>query len=172
MIVSNSTPLIYLSKLGHLPLLRKLYGKVNVPSEVMMEVMRGKQLGFDDAAVVEKAGRDGWLKVVELGSGQKRELLTLRRTFDDISEADAAALVLAKDLSATLCIDDSRAARVAEILGLKHIGTFGIILLATEKKLMSGRQAEKLVLSLPEQGFYMGPDLLAEFLKQLKRQPR
>lgn len=133
MIVSNSTPLIYLAKLGHLLFLRKLYGEGNVPSEVMKEVMRGKQLEFDDAAVVEKAERDGWLKVAKLDSKQKRKLLTLRRTFVDISKADAAALVLAKDLSVTFCVDDSRAVRVVEVLGVKHIGTFGIILLATEK---------------------------------------
>lgn len=169
MIVSNSTPLIYLAKLSHLSLIQKLFDEVNVPSEVIKEVMRGKQLGFDDAVVVEKAQRDGWLKAVKLSSEQKRELLTLRRTFTEVSEADAAALVLAKGLSATLCVDDSRAVRVAEVLDLKHIGTFGVILLAVEKKLMERKQAEKLVLLLPERGFYIAPDLLAEFLKQLRK---
>lgn len=169
MIVSNSTPLIYLAKLGHLSLLRKLFDEVSVPGEVMVEVMRGKQLGFDDAMTVEKAERDGWLRVVKLSSGQKRELLALRRIFTEISEADAAALVLAKGLSVALCVDDSRAVRVAEVLGLEHIGTFGIILLAVKKKLIDGKQAEKLVLSLPERGFYIASDLLAEFLKQLRK---
>lgn len=169
MIVSNSTPLIYLAKLGHLPLLQKLFDEVSVPSEVMAEIMRGKHLGFDDAIVVEKAERDGWLRVLKLSSEQKRGLLALRRTFTEISEADAAALVLAKGLSVALCVDDSRAIRVAEVLGLEHIGTFGIILLAVKKKLMGKGRAEKLVLSLPKRGFYIAPDLLTEFLKQLKK---
>jgi len=167
MVVSNSTPLIYLAKLGHLTLLKKLFGKVNVPSEVMVEIMRGKQLGFVDAAVVEKAKQDGWIKVVELGGARKRELVKLRQTFDDIGEADAAAIVLAKSSGATLCLDDSRAIKAAEILGVKHIGTLGILLLAVRRGLLKKRQVENLALSLPERGFYISHDLLAEFLKQL-----
>lgn len=167
MIVSNSTPLIYLAKLGHLALLKKLFGKVNVPSEVMVEIMRGKQLGFADAAVVEKARQDGWIKVVELGAARRRELAKLRRAFDDISEADAAAIVLAKSSGATLCLDDSRAVKVAEVLDVKNIGTLGIFLFAVRRGLLKREQVKNLVLSLPERGFYISHDLLAEFLKQL-----
>ncbi len=169
MIVSNSTPLIYLAKLGHLSLIRKLFDDVVVPSEVIVEVMRGKELGFDDVVAVEKAQREEWLKVAKLSGEQKRELLSLRRAFTELSEADAAALVLAKGLSATICVDDSRAVRVAEVLGLKHIGTFGVILFAVKKKLVERKQAEKLVLLLPERGFYIAPELLTEFLKQLRK---
>ncbi|GAI58099.1 unnamed protein product [marine sediment metagenome] len=106
MIVSNSTPLIYLAKLGNLPLLRKLFDEVRVPSEVMAEIVRGKGLGFEDAAVIE--GAEEWLKTVALGGNQKGELLKLCRTFVDISRADAAALVLAKSLRVAICVDDSR----------------------------------------------------------------
>jgi len=169
MIVSNSTPLIYLAKLGHLTPLRKLFAKVNVPDEVMVEVMRGKQLGFDDAAIIEKARQEGWIKAVKLNSAQRRELLRLRRTFSDISDTDAAAIVLAKSLGTNLCIDDSRAIKVAEVLDVKHVGTLGIFLLAVKKGLLGGEKVKELVLSLPEHGFYVAHDLLAEFLEQLER---
>jgi predicted nucleic acid-binding protein len=169
MIVSDSTPLIYLAKLGHLALLRKLFLEVNVPDEVMTEVMRGKQLGFDDAAIIEKAVQEGWIKAVKPNSLQRRELLRLRQTFSDISDADAAAIVLAKSLGVNLCLDDSRAIKVAEALDIKHIGTLGILLLAVKKEVLSREQVKELVLSLPERGFYVAHDLLAEFLKKLER---
>lgn len=169
MIVSDSTPLIYLTKLGNLPLLRKLFDEVRVPNEVMAEIMRGKGLGFEDAAVVEEAKQEGWIKTVALGGDQKRELLKLCRTFVDISRADAAALVLAKSLRATICVDDSRAVKVAEVLGLKHIGTLGVILLSVKRKLLDKKRAEQTVLSLPERGFYVDAGLLSEFLKRLKK---
>lgn len=168
MIVSNSTPLIYLAKLGHLTLLRKLFKKVNVPDEVMVEVMRGKELGFDDVAIVEKAEQEGWITVTQLNRVQRRDHLKLRRIFSDISEADAAAIVLARSLSVPLCLDDSRAIKVAEVLEVKHIGTLGILLLAVKNGLLGKKQAKKLVFSLPERGFYIAHDLLAEFLKQLE----
>ena len=168
MIVSDSTPLIYLAKLGYLTLLRKLFKEINVPSEVAAEIARGKQLGFDDAAVVEKAIQEKWIKVIKLSGSKRRELIKLQKTFRDISEADAAAIVLAKSLDASICLDDSRAIKVAEVLDIKHIGTLGIFLLAVKKKLLGRKQVRELVLLLPKRGFYVSHDLLAEFLKQLE----
>jgi len=169
MIVSDSTPLIYLAKLGHLQLLQGLFGEVRVSAEVMKEIVRGKQQGFGDATTIENAASDGWLRVMGLNATQRRRLSKFRQTFPDISEADASALILAKDLKAPLCVDDNRAVKAAEMLKLKHIGTLGIILLSVKSKLMRRDQAEVLIISLPEHGFYIGPDLLSEFLKQLRK---
>jgi predicted nucleic acid-binding protein len=165
--VSNSSPLIYLSKLGQLHLLRELFGEVATPASAMSEIMRGKERGYADVAAIEKARQDGWLKSVELKRRGVREVARLRQTFSDISQQDAAALVLAKDLNATFLVDDDRVAKVADLLGVKHAGTLRIILLATEKRLLTKTQAEKLFLSLLDHGFYISHDLLAEFLKQL-----
>lgn len=169
MIVSDSTPLIYLAKLGHLQLLQELFVEVRISAEVMKEIVRGKQQGFGDAMTIENAASVGWLKVIGLSATQRRRLSKFRQMFPDISEADASALVLAKDHKAPLCMDDNRAIRAAEILKLKHVGTLGIILLSVKRKLMRRDQAEGLILSLPEHGFYIGPDLLSEFLKQLRK---
>jgi len=169
MIVSDSTPLIYLAKLGYLQLLQDLFGEVRVSAEVMKEIMHGKQQGFGDATTIQNAASGGWLKVIGLSVAQRRRLSKLHHMFPDISEADASALVLAKDLKVHLCMDDNRAVKAAEMLKLKHIGTLGIILLSVKRKLMKRDQAEGLILSLPEHGFYIGPDLLSEFLKQLRK---
>lgn len=166
--VSNSSPLIYLSKLGQLSLLRELFGEVATPARVMSEIMRGKEHGYADVAAIEKARQDGWLKPIELKRRQVREVAKLRQTFSDISQPDAAALVLAKNLNASLLVDDDRAAKVADLLGVKHAGTLRIILLATEKRLLTKTRAEELFLSLPGHGFYINPDLLAIFVKRLK----
>jgi hypothetical protein len=169
MIVSDSTPLIYLAKLGSLVLLQKLFKEVRVPDKVMAEVMRGKHLGFEDAGVVEKAKEEGWIKIIELSGGQALESRKLCQTFHDLSKADAAALILAKNLRAPLCVDDSRAVKAAEVLGLRHTGTLGVVLLSVKRGLLKGGEAEQMVLSLPEKGFYIGGELLSEFLKQLRK---
>jgi len=65
MIVSNATPLIYLAKVGKLELL-KIFGKVYIPEEVKVEVVdKGKSLGKQDSYVVEKAIKEGWIKVLK-----------------------------------------------------------------------------------------------------------
>lgn len=166
MIVSNTTPLIYLAKLSHLSLLKELFNEVKIPDNVM-EILHGKKLGFSDAGIIEKARQDGWIKIVELSDAQKNELDKMQEIFEEISETDAAAITLAKDLETNICLDDSRGVKVAETMGVKHIGTLGILLKSVEKGLMSKKQAKKLVLSLPERGFYVSHDLLTEFLEDL-----
>ena len=48
-IVSNTSPLIWLSKIGKITLLKKLFDEVIIPKEVYKEaVERGLQEGFSD----------------------------------------------------------------------------------------------------------------------------
>lgn len=167
MIVSDSFPLIYLANLNHLKLLRELFNDVSVPEEVMSEIARGKELGFEDAEVIEKAKKDGWIKTISLEDKQRKDVSELLQTFDGISRADASAIVLAESSDSVLCTDDGRAVTVAEVLDVKCIGTLGILLLAVKRDLMSKKQVRELALSLPKRGFYLTHSLLAEFLKKL-----
>lgn len=65
-VVSNSTPLIYLAKVGRIDLLRKVFKTVFIPQEVKNEVVdKGKLLGEQDAYIIEKAISEGWLKVFQ-----------------------------------------------------------------------------------------------------------
>ncbi len=168
MIVSNSTPLIHLAKLSHLRLLRDLFGEVSAPSHVIKEVLYGSELGFQDAGIVEKARQDSWVKDVALTREQEAEVIQLQKTFTDISKADAAAMILAGDMKAIVCLDDSRAVKVAEVLCVRHMGTMGVILLAIKKGHIDKNQARELALALPERGFYVSHDLLAVFLEKLE----
>lgn len=170
MTVSNSTPLIYLSKLNHLWLLRELYDRVRVPDLVLKEVLRGKKFGFEDAGVVERAEQEGWIKRVKVADEQGQQLAKLRDSFPQLSEADASAIILAKELEDKFCLDDSIAVRAAETMGVNHIGTIGIILKAVKDEHIRKKKAREMVLSLPDCGFYIAHDLLAEFLKKLDQE--
>ncbi len=169
MIATNSTPLIYLAKLSYLHLLRDLFDEVIAPADVTREVLSGKTYGYQDAGMAEKGKQDGWLREVELSEAQEAEVLQLRRTFSDISKAGGAAIVVAKGAGVPVCLDDSRAAKVAELMGVGHLGTLAIILLATQRGLMQKKDARRLVLALPERGFFVTHDLLAAFLEKLEQ---
>lgn len=65
LVVSNTSPLLYLHQIGQLDLLRQLYGKVVVPGAVARELARGAQLGID----VPDLGRHPWVEVAERRNG-------------------------------------------------------------------------------------------------------
>jgi len=166
--VSNSTPLIYLSKLNHLWLLRELFDDILVPNLVFEEVLRGKKLGFQDAGTVERAEKEGWINVRELTEEQSLACENLIDSFPQLSKADSSAIILAKNEEDIVCIDDSVAVKASEALGVKHIGTLGIILKGVKEGLIGTEEVEEMVLSLPDYGFHISHGLINEFVKRLK----
>jgi predicted nucleic acid-binding protein len=133
MIVSNSTPLIALSKIGKLELLREYFGVIHIPKEVYEEVVtRGKNLF--GAMEVKNAE---WIKVEEV-----RNKIAVDSLRDYIDQGEAEAIILAKERNAKLLlIDDSDGRQIAERLGVKITGTIGILLLATTDKKIVFKEA-------------------------------
>jgi predicted nucleic acid-binding protein len=128
-IVSNSTPLIALSKIGKLELLREYFGVVHIPKEVYDEVVtRGKNL----FGAMEVKNAD-WIKVEEV-----RNKIAVESLLGYIGQGEAEAIIVAKERNTKLLlIDDSDGRQIAERLGLKITGTIGILLLAaTDKKIV------------------------------------
>lgn len=124
MIVSNTTPLSCLLKIGNADLLRRLYGTLTIPHEVAGEL--------DEAGSVH----DGWrrqldfVQIVECAADET--VMTLLTTEVDVGEA--AAIALASRLGADLSIvDDMAGRRLARRLGLTITGTVGVILAAVER---------------------------------------
>ncbi len=155
MIVSNSTPLIALSKIGMLELLREYFGEVRIPKEVYDEVVtRGKNL----FGAVEVKNAE-WIKVEEV-----RNKIAVESLRDYIDSGEAEAIILAKERNAKLLlIDDSEGRQIAERLGLKITGTIGILLLAArDKKLVFKDTLDDLVAC----GFRLSKE---EYDKLLKR---
>ena len=61
---SDAGPLIWLGKCELLHLLRKLYSEIAVPEAVYKEVVtRGLEKGFRNARIVEKALKEGCVKI-------------------------------------------------------------------------------------------------------------
>ena len=122
-VVSNTSPLLYLHQIGHLGLLRRLYGQVVVPEAVASELARGARLGID----VPDLERLPWLHVeappehrllpavVDLGAG----------------EAEVIAIGLANTQS-LLLLDDGLARRIAALLELSFTGTIGLLVKAKQ----------------------------------------
>ena len=121
--VSNSTPLIALSRINKFSLLREYFGEIHIPEEVFDEVVTrgGNLFGAEEVASAE------WIKVGNVGNKIAVESLSIT-----LDKGEAEAIVLAREKDALLIIDDGDGRRTAESLGLKITGTMGILLLAHE----------------------------------------
>jgi predicted nucleic acid-binding protein len=95
-IVANSTPLIELAKIGRFDLLRQVYGRLAIPQEVWDEVV---VQGAGQAGAAEVQNAD-WIDVLAVSN--PTSVAALQATYPHIGAGEAAAIILAKEQSASL----------------------------------------------------------------------
>lgn len=109
-VVSDTSPVLNLARIGRLDLLPSLYHQVLIPSAVYEELIRSKS---DLPPAIDLASQP-WLTVAT-ANDQKR-VQELRGYLDP---GEAEAIVLAIELRADLLlVDERRARRVASAAGL------------------------------------------------------
>jgi predicted nucleic acid-binding protein len=125
-VVLNNTPLAALWAIGRLDLLRDLFGEVLIPAAVREEFL-SRDTG-DRARVLLDAP---WIHCTEVL--QPKHVLA----FAGLDRGEAEVLALAEELDARLIVlDEKKARRYAERLGLPKTGTVGLLLLAKERGLI------------------------------------
>ena len=143
-VVADAGPLIALGRLDALHLLPELFSEIQVTATVLAEC--SVHPGFIDAQRIERAVQLGWLKPCE---GQ----FEVQKGRLDPGEASAIARAL--EIDAGLLLDDRAAVSYARALGLKVIGTLGVLVLAKRKALLAS--VAPLIRQLQAGGHYLGP---------------
>lgn len=157
-VVSNSTPLIYLAKIGRLDLLKELFGEVLIPKEVYAEVVeKGKALGLKDAYVVEAAVTQGWIKVVVADPVEMPI---------ELDKGEEEALSLAKQHKATVLIDETSARSAARLLDLTPRGTIFVLLLALKEKKIVLDEFMQALNELIDAGFRLKEEVYLQAIKE------
>lgn len=155
-VVSDATPLIALAKIGQLSWLPDLFGEVLVPGAVYTEI------------VVAGAGRIGAAEIqsanwIRMEAVVDRTRVNYLLTQLDIGEAEA--IVLAQEKQADwLLVDENKARTIAQRLGLRMIGTVGLLLLAKQQGKIS--TIRPLLDSLRSQQFRLSQKVYELVLKQ------
>ena len=140
--VANSTCLIGLERIGRLDLLQELFEPVFIPPKVQEEF----------GVTVE------WIKV-QAPSNQM--LVNVLKLVVDEGEAEAIALALEKGWR--LIADDRKARICAKRLGVKVIGTAGILVRAKRAGVVPS--VKPLLEALRQTGFHLSSELVAEVLR-------
>lgn len=124
-IVSNSSPLINLARIGKLGLLRELYGELIIPEAVWHEVVVE---GSGQPGADEVKGAD-WIKAQVVTNRDLKRAL-----HQELDAGEAEAIVLALEIGAELLLMDEHLGReVACHLGLRYTGLIGIFIEAKRK---------------------------------------
>ena len=141
--VTNSTCLIGLERIERLDILPQVFDTVFAPPAVAKEV----QASVD------------WLRVQAVANPY---VVTALRTQMDEGEAEAIALAL--ELSDVLLIlDDKKARRVAQQMGMKVIGTVGMLLRAKRQGIIA--EVKPLFIKLTEVNFRLSQGIIQEALR-------
>jgi predicted nucleic acid-binding protein len=120
-VVSNSTPLITLAKVGYFDLLQKLFNEITISQEVWNEVVvRGTGL-----AGSSETSQAGWINVSSVANPA---LVKEWRDVYNLGAGEVSTIILARELTASLAlIDERRARRLAAREGLAVSGSIAVL---------------------------------------------
>jgi len=152
-VVSNTTPIITLSLIGKLHLMKDLYGEILIPPAVYAEILVGgtRRIGIAELQAAE------WIRVQPLVDARRALLLP------DLDLGEAEAITLAMDVNADLLVIDERLGRRhAQRVGLLLTGSLGILLKAKELGKLS--QIGPLIEDLRAKGIRLSDGLVKQAL--------
>ena len=117
-IIADSSPLIGLARIGQLGLLPKLARRIVLPRAVHEEVTAAR----DDAPGAAEVASQTWIEIMEADPAVVAPLLIL------VGRGEAEAIALAqRETAAVLLMDDLRARKLADRLGLRRMGTVALL---------------------------------------------
>ena len=126
-VVSDSSPLVALARIGRLKLLASLYQRILIPSDVHREVtVTGR--GLPGAEEVRNAD---WIAVTAPGSFADP---SLEQACLGLGAGERGSILLAKSLPADLVLlDERKARRVAREAGLSIVGCLGVLEMGAQR---------------------------------------
>ena len=156
-IVADASPLIALARIDHLDLLGNLFERVLVPEAVANECT--VELHRPGARTIQQAIEGSRLEVREVEGGHLLEELGQL-----LDEGLAEAMVLARDTGFPLLIDERRGRAVASEMGLRILGTGG--LLVTAKQAGHIDEVAPVLAGLRDRGYRLSDRLVEAILRR------
>lgn len=156
--VSNTSPVLYLYRIGVIDWIPKLFSEIWIPTAVFDELKEGQRKGYD----VPDPSHYGWLHVVDPRTTPS-EWLSL-----DLGPGELAALALENPMRVVL-LDDMLARRTAQAAGLTVWGTLKILLEAKAQGLTD--KIAPLVNRLSETGIWLSDEIRQRILALAGEEP-
>jgi predicted nucleic acid-binding protein len=141
-VVSNTTSIISLLKIGKLEILKNLYGNIYISNGVFKEIEAGKNKVF-----YEDLSQVGWIFIQDINNKKAIDY------FLDLDKGEAESIIL----------DETLGRFHVKFAGLKLTGTLGVLLKA--KQLAIIPMLKPLLLELKSKGIWLSDKLIEKVLK-------
>lgn len=138
-VISDTTPVISLLKVGQLGLLKELYGTVLVPEAVYRELTENPVYKKE----AEMIRSEDFLLVMPVENAKSVNIL---RAVLGLDAGESEALVMYDEQGAALLLMDEHKGRsVAKRLHVRYIGTAGILMLAYDKNIIQAGEVKRCI---------------------------
>src|SRR3990167_3894359 len=156
-IIADSSPLIAFGSIDQLSIVFKLFGKVLIPQTVAQECLADSM----------RPGATAIAKTIETHKIQIHSSIMFEgidELLAILDQGEAEAISLAHSLKLPLVIDEKLGRGIAREMGIKIIGTVGILLLAKEKKII--KSIKPILQKLKDGHYFLSDALIKEVLKR------
>lgn len=166
-LVFNSTPLIYLTKVGLSRIFEGLKEEKLTSLQVKCEVVdEGKRKGVPDALILEKMFENEMFRAVEPSD---RVFLSRLLETRGLHVTDAEVLALAKELDGLAVVDDEVARKTAKVYGIAYVGTPYVLVRAVLQKLITKERAREAVNEMVSAGWRCSIESYAKIMEVLEK---
>lgn len=145
-VVSDTTPLISLLKIDRIDLLEKLFGQVLVPQAVFDELTA-------DGRFILEADQIRRKQFIIVRAVQNSESAHILKRATGLDWGESEAIILTDELNAdVLLMDEAKGRTVSFQMGLKVMGTIGILMAAYEENELTADEVRECVEGLQRAG--------------------
>ena len=161
-IVSDTTPLISLLKINQLDLLEKLFGEVLIPEAVFNELTVDERFQLEAKVIRQK-------EFIAVKPVNNLESVSILKRATGLDQGESEAIVLTDELKADLLLmDEAKGRNVSAQMGLKIMGTIGILMAAYEEHELTSDEVRECVDGLQRAGRHIGQRHYQMLLERLK----
>lgn len=162
-VISDTTPIITLSKIKRLDLLQKLFKNILIPQAVYSELTSNVQFQNEADAINDAK----YIQVVDVYDVKAVELLR-RATGLDLGESEA--IIFTDNCKAELLlIDEVKGRKVAKQMGLSVMGTLGILMAAYNEKFISSDEIKEYIIVMKKVGRHISDKLYAQLIDLIEK---
>ncbi len=165
--IFDSSPLIYLNKVGLAWVLEELEGEKLMPPAVYEQVVsKGTARGDADAFLTERLVEQGVIKVIPVESDFTTRVRGLRT---ELHEGELDVLALAAEKSGIAVLDESIAREVATVFKIEVHGTLFLLFLMVRGGKLTKDEARDTVNLMIHKGFRLGHEEYLAFVRLLQQ---
>ncbi len=169
--IVNATPLIIFGKIGKLELLKGVFSKIIISTEVYNEVVqKGIEIKAPDAYLVKEFVDKGEIEVKSLNVKGKKIFDKIKRMYKQLDEGESStiAFVLQEGASEVL-MDEDIGRKIARLYGINPKGSLRVLILGYQNGLLDEEQVKETLRLMMHANFRVSAEVVARFWELFDR---